>query len=336
MTETGAPEEQAPVTPVCYRHADRETRIRCTRCDRPICPDCMNDASVGFQCPDCVKEGQKSVRQARTVVGGRISTDPGQVTRILVGLNVGLFALTLFGGGRNAFSTFGDGLTPLHVRFADLPLGVCSPGMAGCSTDEWMGIATGEYYRLLTSMFLHYGPFHLLMNMYALLWLGDAVERALGRWRYIALYMAAGLGGSAASYAFNNVQSFPAGASGAVFGLFGAYFVIAKRLRLDTSQMATVIGINVIFNVVAREYIDWRAHLGGVVVGAAMTALFAYVGGRGTRRDAVHAAGVVCVLALVTAAVLVRTVQLRERYQLDAEAASGRAPTSAARAPAQH
>jgi membrane associated rhomboid family serine protease len=332
LTETGAPEEKAPVTPECYRHAGRETRIRCTRCDRPICPDCMNDAAVGFQCPECVKEGQKTVRQARTVFGGRISTDPGQVTRVLIGLNVGVFALTLFGGGGG--DVLGGGLTPLHVRFANLAVGSCVEGMSGCTTGQSIGVAGGEYYRLVTSMFLHYGAFHLLMNMYALLMVGDAVERALGRWRYVTLYLIAGLGGSAASYAFGP-NNFSAGASGAVFGLFGAYFVIQKRLRLDTSQMATLIGLNIIIGFLLRGYIDWRAHIGGLVAGAALTALFAYVGRRGRERDILHAAGAAVVLAIIAVVVVLRTAQLRDRFGLDESRGSVRPAASADRTPAQ-
>lgn len=286
----------------------------------------MNDAAVGFQCPECVKEGRKTVRQARTVFGGRVTTDPGKATRILIGLNVGVFVLTFLTGGGNVF---GGGVTPLHIRFADLPLGICVPGFDGCTVGETIGVAAGEYYRLLTSMFLHYGPFHLIMNMYALLMVGDAVERALGRWRYATLYLLAGLGGSAASYSFTGLQTFPAGASGAVFGLFGAYFVIAKRLRLDTSQVVTVIALNVLIGFLPG--IDWRAHMGGLAAGAALTALFAYVGGRARSRDILHVAGAAALLVVIAVVVSVRTAELQDlRNRLEGVAQPA---TSAARSP---
>lgn len=316
MTETGVPAEEAPVSPSCYRHPDRETGVRCTRCERYICPDCMTEAAVGFQCPECVKAGRKSVREARTVFGGRVAQDAGQITRVLIGLNVAVFVLALLTAG--GAGGFGGQVTPLHVRFADIPLTACPGGISGCTPGELIGVATGQYYRLLTSMFLHFGPFHLLMNMYALLMVGQQVERALGRWRFIALYGLAGLSGNLLSYWFGG-NSFSAGASGAVFGLFGAYFVIQKRLRLDTSQMAMLIGINVAIGFVITG-IDWRAHLGGLAAGAAATALFAFVGGRGSRRDALHAAGAGAILVALVLGIAVRTAQLRDRYQLDGTA----------------
>jgi membrane associated rhomboid family serine protease len=290
----------------------------------------MNDASVGFQCPECVREGRKTVRQSRTVFGGRVSQDPGQATRVLVGLNVGVFVLAALMGGGNVLAAQ---LTELHVRFADLPLGRCVEGLAGCTPGEPIGVATGEYYRLLTSMFLHHGLLHLMFNMYALMMVGQAVERALGRWRFVTLYLIAGLAGSAASYAFSP-GGFSAGASGAVFGLFGAYFVIQKRLRVDTSQIATLIGINVVIGFVISG-IDWRAHIGGLAAGAAMTALFAFVGGRGRTRETVHASGAAAVLLVVVVVVALRTAQLRDRFNLNQSAEPIRAPASAMRAPGQ-
>ena len=315
MTEPGAPAEQSSVGPTCYRHADRGTGVRCTRCDRYICPECMTEASVGFQCPDCVKAGAKSVRHARTIAGGRVTGDPGQLTRVLIGLNVAVFLLAIATAG--GADLFGSRITPLHERFADVGVVACGDRTAGCRPGELIGVATGEYYRLITSMFLHFGPFHLLLNMYALLMVGEQVERALGKWRFVALYLLAGLGGNALSYTFGSTNTFSAGASGAVFGLFGAYFVIQKRLRHDSSQMARLILINVVIGFVFRGYIDWRAHLGGLAAGAALVALFAYVGGRGRRRDVVHTAGAVALLAVLLIVIGSRTASLRERFDLD-------------------
>lgn len=269
----------------CYRHPDRETGVRCTRCDRPICPDCMTIASVGFQCPECLREGRKSVRQARTIAGAPVTAD-SPVTRVLLALNVGIFLLIFLGIGGNILSQFQ--MSP--------------PGIA----------LDGQYYRLITAAFLHQQFFHIGFNMYALLMLGDQVERVLGRWRYIALYLTTALAGSAASYFFgaSNVPSI--GASGAIFGLFGALFIIQRRLRADTGSIMVVLLLNLFIGFVVPG-IDWRAHLGGLVAGAAITAGYLYLG-RGKSRAPVHVMVVVVVLIITVAVVGLRNQQLLELF----------------------
>lgn len=269
-------------TQTCYRHPDRETGVRCTRCDRPICPECMTPASVGFQCPECLREGRATVRQARTIAGAPVSAD-SPVTRLLLGINVGIFLLVFV-------KTGGD----LVSRFAMRP--------------DFIAL-NGDYYRLLTATFLHQEIFHIGFNMYALLLLGDQVERVLGRWRYVSLYLISGLGGSAASYFFLNPRGASIGASGAIFGLFGALFVIQKRMRADTSQILVVLLLN-LFIGLAIPNIDLRAHVGGLVAGAAITAGYVYLG-RGASRTAAHVAVLGLVLAIVLAAIGVRTQQIR-------------------------
>jgi membrane associated rhomboid family serine protease len=267
----------------CYRHPGRETGVRCTRCDRPICPECMIPAAVGFQCPECVKEGSKTVRQPRTLTGARVSAD-SPVTRILLAINVVIFA----------FIFVSDDLAREFGRFVMSPFAIAFGG---------------EYYRLLSSTFLHAEPLHIMFNMYALLLLGDEVERQLGRWRYIALYFAAGLAGSTASYAFSLGGSI--GASGAIFGLFGALFVIQKRLRTDTSQLVVVLLLNLGIALVFPR-IDWRAHVGGLVAGAVITAGYIYLG-RGAKRAPLHAAVVAAVVAATLVAVSARTAYIKNR-----------------------
>jgi membrane associated rhomboid family serine protease len=242
MTEID--EEAAPV---CYRHQDRETYVRCTRCDRPICPDCMRTASVGFQCPECVKEGNKSVREARTTFGGRVGTD-ARVTKVLVGLCVTAFVAQLASRRfTEDFAMWGYGL-----------------------------MADGEYYRLITSAFLHDDRFflHIMFNMYALLAFGSQVERLLGGARFLVLYLVAALGGSVATLLFLSPVTPSIGASGAVFGLFGAYFVLAHRLQADTSQILLLIGINLAIGFAAGGYINNYAHVGGLVTGAAVAFVY--------------------------------------------------------------
>jgi membrane associated rhomboid family serine protease len=239
--------------PTCYRHPGRETYVRCARCDRPICPDCMRNASVGFQCPECVAEGSRSMRPARTIFGGRVSQNPGTITLTLIGICVVTYLLqiTVVGFQQNFF-------------------------------DLGIAVADGEYYRLLTAAFLHGSLLHLMFNMLALYMLGPGLEAALGRVRFLALYLLSALGGSVTSYALASPLQPSLGASGAIFGLFGATLVISRRLRADVGPILVVLGINLVLSFTIPN-IDWRAHIGGLVVGAIIAAGFAYA--PRTRRD---------------------------------------------------
>jgi membrane associated rhomboid family serine protease len=267
------------VIPTCYRHPDRETYIRCTRCERPICPDCMNAAPVGFQCPECVREGRASVRQPRTPLGGEIVVRGDLVTKILIGLNVAVFLIGLVSSG----------VAPRLGLF-----------YSGLYNGEPIGVADGEWWRLLTATFLHVSLFHLLLNMYALWILGQALEPVLGRWRFTALYFISALAGSAVSLLALPPGTMSLGASGAVFGLFGALFVIMRRLGRDLSGLIAVLAINVVL-VFIFSGIDWRAHLGGLVTGSFLAAAFAYAP-RGQRTAWSVGA---CVVALVGIGLLV-------------------------------
>ncbi len=186
--------------PVCYRHPERETYIRCTRCERPICPDCMTSASVGFQCPECVAEGKASVRPVRTRLGAKVPTKP-YVTYVLIALCVAGFGYSTSRGMNEVATDFA--MRPAYIAVFD------------------------EYYRLFTSMFLHDSLLHIGFNMLVLWMLGPQIENALGHVRFAVLYLVAGLGGSVASFWFSDVAVAAAGASGAIFGLMGAYLVVA-------------------------------------------------------------------------------------------------------------
>ncbi len=288
MLEPTADGEEA--APTCYRHPNRETWVRCNRCERPICPDCMRDAAVGFQCPDCVREGNKSVRQHRSAFGGRV-TDEGTVTKTIIGINVVVFLIQL---GSARFTN----------RFSMMSLGV----------------ADREYYRLVTSAFLHSTSFlpHIAFNTYALLMFGPVVERTLGRSRFVVVYLLSAVGGSTLSYllhppvefAEGGVVVFSAvGASGAIFGLFGAYFAIARRLRADTSQIVGLIVINLLIGF-AIGFIDNWAHIGGLAVGGGVTFAIAHVP-PGPRRSLVQFGAAAIVAVLLLGAVAIRTDELR-------------------------
>jgi membrane associated rhomboid family serine protease len=279
MTETEA-------APTCYRHPDRETYVRCTRCDRPICPDCMQEAAVGFQCPECVREGSKSVRQARTVFGGRVGAD-ATVTKILIGLNVAAFVAQL-----------ASSKVTTDYEMAALPLAF-----------------RHQYYRLFTSAFLHDPRFllHIGFNMYALLAFGTQVERLLGSARYLVLYLVAALGSSVATYWFLKPTTPSLGASGAVFGLFGAYFVMARKLRADTSQLVGLIVINLVFGAVLHSYINNYAHLGGLATGALVAYIYTQAP-PGRYRAIVQYAGAAFLVGAMVVAVAARTSDLRQQF----------------------
>src|SRR3954451_23348795 len=132
------------LTPTCYRHPGRETHIRCQRCNRPICPDCMRQAAVGFPCPDCVKEGSRTTRQGRTAYGGRRPTSPGAVTSTLIGINLVVFVMVIVTGGA-------DGV--VRWAFALIPVG--GPAPVNGQVEFVKGVSDGAYWQLLTSMFTH-------------------------------------------------------------------------------------------------------------------------------------------------------------------------------------
>ncbi|MBB5829995.1 rhomboid family intramembrane serine protease [Micromonospora carbonacea] len=299
--------ESPPTTPVCYRHPGRETYVRCTRCDRPICPDCMRDASVGHQCPECVDEGRRSVRPARTAFGGGAVGRLGYVTKALIALNVLLMLLSIAsdrGGdalaGGSGFGGLMGGSTPLTDWGSVL-------GQALFPDGSVHGIAQGEWYRLVTAMFLHYGIVHLLLNMWALWVLGRSLEANLGPLRFLALYLVAGLGGNVAAYLFSAENATTAGASTAIFGLFAALIVIERRMGRDISSVLPVLVINLVFTLTVPG-ISIPGHLGGLVTGGAMALVLAYA--PRSRRTLFQVAGAAVLLVALLALAVVRTLTL--------------------------
>jgi membrane associated rhomboid family serine protease len=282
----------APGPSVCYRHPDREAHISCQRCGRPICPDCMIPAAVGFQCPECVHEGAKTTA-ARTEFGGRSLVTNGLVTKILIAVNLVVYGLQYLLGDR------------IQYAYAMLTGPVVMPdGSIG-------GVADGEYWRLLTSAFLHGGLLHVAVNMFGLYQIGPILERQLGRARFIAVYLISALGGSVAVYLFAPQNQLVVGASGAVFGIFGAAIVLWHKLGQDIRPAFVVLAINVVINIFGRSFLSWQGHVGGIVTGIVLAIAIGYMPGQGAVRRRNQWIALAAVTVALLAAVVVHTVQLR-------------------------
>ncbi len=288
---------QVAQTPTCYRHDDRETYIRCQRCERPICPDCMRSAAVGFQCPDCVAEGARSTRQARTAYGGTRPARPGAVTQLLIAANVSVFVLVLAAGGIGSVLLSKLALVPLRT-------GLLIDGRPTAVA----GVADGAVWQLVTSMFTHVQIWHIGFNMLALFILGPQLEVLLGRARFLALYLLSGLVGSAAVYWLSAPDSLTIGASGAIFGLMGALLVVAVKVKGDVQSLLTLVAINLVITVLGSSFISWQGHLGGFVGGVVIGAVLVYSPRR--RRTTWQVAGLTVVGLLTLAAIALRTVTL--------------------------
>ncbi|MCW2835051.1 MAG: Rhomboid family intrarane serine protease [Nocardioides sp.] len=307
MSATTPPESAAGV-PICYRHAGRETWIRCQRCERPICPDCMRDASVGFQCPSCVKEGSKQTRSGRATYGGRRSDNPTLTSNVLIGVNVAVWLAVLVTGF--AASQLVDLLGLLPRGRCDAPGGGFFPGAADAQTcalatpGTWVpGVADGAFWQLVTSQFLHVQPWHIAANMLALWSLGPEVERSFGRARFLALYLLSGLAGSVAVLWFSAPVDLTLGASGAIYGLFGAIAVITFKVKADLRSIGVLLAINV-FITFAVPNISWQGHLGGLLGGAAIAAIIVY--SPRARRTQIQVLGLVGITALLAALIALR------------------------------
>jgi membrane associated rhomboid family serine protease len=294
--------------PTCYRHPGRETHIRCQRCNRPICPDCMRDAAVGFQCPNCVAEGKKTTRSGRTAFGGLRPGNAGMTSFVLIGINVAVFLAILASGGNSSRL-----LAWLELR----PNGLCLAGNGAFDTTravcqgqgEWLpGVADGAYWQLITSAFTHAQPLHIAFNMFALYVLGPQLELVIGRARFLALYLLSALTGSALVYWAGPEFQATVGASGAIFGLMGALLVVALKLRVNAQQILMWIGINFVLTV-AISNISWQGHVGGFVGGVVIAGILVYAP-RGRRRTLFQVSGMVVVAAVTAVAIIARTAAL--------------------------
>ncbi len=243
----------------------------------------MRDATVGQQCIECVRADRRTAPRARTQFGGRMRSGAPALTYALIGVNVAAFVLQMASGALESHLT----LWPPAV-------------------------ADGQWYRLATSAFLHYGLTHLLFNMWALYVVGPPLERWLGRSRFGALYALSALGGSVLVYLIAPLNTATAGASGAIFGLFGAVFVVLRRLDLDYRWVVAVIAVNFLVTLVvpmiSAQSISWQAHVGGLVTGAVVASAYVYAPRH--RREVVQAATTVAAVLLFATLIWWRTSAL--------------------------
>ncbi len=229
---------------VCYRHPDRPAGVRCQRCDKPICPACMNSAAVGFQCPSCFNEGVKSVPRTRTSLGGIQRGNPQVVTLSLMAINVLVFIAIRTGSSRILNDVV---LVPVLV-----------------DTEPW---------RLITSAFAHVQIFHIFANLFILYQIGPVLEQMLGRLRFLILYLLSALGGSVAVWLLAAPGSATLGASGAILGLIGALLVVHRARGLDVTWIVGYVAITAVLSILVPS-ISWQGHLGGFVTGAAVAWLY--------------------------------------------------------------
>ena len=264
--------------PTCYRHPDRETRLSCSNCGRPVCVDCVRHADVGQRCPECAQPAPqvRQVRPARSTTGA-------PVTMVLLGLSVMVYLVvrTVPGLGEDTY----------------VSLRQSNPD-----------IATGEWWRLLTAAFLHdpISYLHILFNMWALWVFGPELERSVGSPAFLALYLASAVAGGA-TYFVTTPEGVAVGASGAIFGLFGAWLVAAYRQRhtawgrASFRQLMVLLGINLALPLLPGTRIAWQAHVGGLAAGMLLAWLWSLPAMRDSaaRRTAAGAALLPVAYALV-------------------------------------
>ncbi len=237
----------------CYRHPDRETGLSCSVCERPICTECATFAPVGIRCPEHSGKPQGIERVTRTVRRAHYEGSGALVTRALIAINIIVYLITVATGGginSNSGTIFTHG-----VLFGP-------------------SVANGDYWRLLSSAFMHYGPEHLGMNMLILWFVGAPLEERLGRGRFLLLYLTAGLAGAAGAILVSPCV-YTAGASGAIFGLFGAGLVLERQgISLFGSWLYVIVIINLAFTFQPGSNISAGGHVGGLIGGIlAMLAL---------------------------------------------------------------
>lgn len=292
-----SPGQETP--PTCFRHPDRETWVSCVRCGRHACPDCLRQAAVGQQCVECVRGASTGpgARQARTAFGGRLVASAA-VTWTLIGINVLLYLVEL------AYPNLANDW-----------------GMLGYATlgGPMQGVAAGQWYRLVTSAFLPpatglggLGFLDILFNMVALFLVGPALEQLLGRVRFLAVYLLSAIGGGVAFFLIGPSNTFALGASGAIFGLFGAWFVVSRKLRLDVRPIITIVVLNLGFDLLNRGSIAWQDHVGGLIAGVVTTAAFAYAPRKS--RTIFQATAAVAVLAILVLLVIYRSNELTTEF----------------------
>ena len=268
-------------TQTCYRHPNRETRVSCSSCGRPICPECMTPTPVGMRCPECASQRTRVVRNPTGTPSG---FEASPATYVLIAINVIVFLVEIAKGSGGLMAEQGS-------RF------VGEFGLYGPS------VAEGEWYRLLTSGFLHANLIHIGFNMLLLFFLGRLLEPALGTWRFLVLYFASLLAGSLGALILEP-NSLGIGASGAIFGLAGATFVIARGRGMEAlaGQIGFLIVFNLIFSFSARN-VSIGAHVGGLIGGVicALAIVAGEKGMLGPNRRVLEIAAMLAVAAIAVA-----------------------------------
>ena len=264
---------------VCYRHPGRETNVSCSNCGRPICPDCMTVTPVGMRCPECARQ---RTRVTRGVSGLRAGAAPA--TYALIAINIAAYLAELAGGG-GSFDVGGS-----VFRHGAL----FGPA-----------IADGDWWRILTAGFLHANLIHLAFNMFALYVLGTLLEPGIGTPRYLGVYFVSLLAGSFGALLVTP-DSLTVGASGAIFGLLAAAFVIARHRGIEqlASQLAFFVIINLVFTFGASG-ISIGGHLGGLAAGALCGLLIVFAERRVERPVAIEVLGMVVLAGVAIAGALI-------------------------------
>jgi membrane associated rhomboid family serine protease len=271
----------APDSAACYRHPERTTGISCQRCKRPICGECMNPASVGFQCPRCISSGRSSVRQPRTAFGAAIGPGSGSTTYVLMGVLAAVWLLDLVTRG-----------------LVDMLLIMSNQAVAG-----------GQFWRLLTAALTSGGLLGTLMNLLVLWIAGRTMESELGRWRMLALYFAAGLGGTTLLFVFGPLSGLGYAATAAVIGLLAANSIFKYKQREDVRADIGLFVILILYSVlVGFNTFGWLVLIGGLLIGALVGAVLAYAPRQ--NRATVQIVGLLGVIVLCLAAVTAKLVLL--------------------------
>jgi len=233
----------------CYRHPDRQSFTLCQRCGRTVCPSCQTQAAVGVHCPECIKEARANgpKRQPLLVRAARSSSGKPVVTYSIIGITVAVFLLQLLSRGAVTQALYYE---PYYTLV--------------------------QPWRMITAAFVHDDTgnvFHILFNMFTLFIFGRMLEVPLGRARFLALYLLSALGGSVAVLLIDPFSGV-LGASGAVFGLVAAFFVIQRRMGANNRVLLIVLIANLVIGFIPGSNISWQAHLGGLVTGAVMALIF--------------------------------------------------------------
>jgi membrane associated rhomboid family serine protease len=269
----------------------------------------MRDSAVGFQCPECVKEGARATRSGRTAYGGLRPSNAGITSMVIIAINIGVWVTILATGGNDSRLLDYLGLRPNGLCFVvgqggfEVPRAQCD----AFGGTFYPGVADGAYWQLITSAFTHVALWHIGFNMLALWVLGPQLELAIGRSRFIALYLLSALAGSALVYWASAEYGLTFGASGAVFGLMGALLVIAYKVRADVQQILIWIGINAVLTFTIAN-ISWQGHLGGFLGGAAIAGILVYAPRQ--RRTQFQVVGMVTLAVLLGVSIVARTASL--------------------------